>query len=162
MENHLPEIAARHPRLFENGQAPQWSYVLPGWASLLEQLCVNLEAALPPGRRLRVVQVKEKFGGLRFYYDLVRRDGRVEDVYYHEEDETEATKAARALDRAADAGLAEALMKIKQAAENKSQELCEGCGCPSEVRREGWHTTMCPACLAAVRAEREAEREGQS
>ena len=130
MKNHLREIAARYPRLFENGVAPQWSYVFPGWSDLVEQLCADLDAALPPGQGLRVVQVKEKFGGLRFYYHV---------------------------DAAGD--LANALTKIKAEAENRSFKMCEGCGVASAVRLHGgWYTTLCPACLAVVRAERAAER----
>ena len=39
----------------------------PGWWPLLRDLCIKLER-IETTRRIHVSQVKEKFGGLRFYF----------------------------------------------------------------------------------------------
>lgn len=39
-----------------------------GWFDLIHKLCVDISSLNPP-ENFRVVQVKEKFGGLRFYVD---------------------------------------------------------------------------------------------
>lgn len=38
-----------------------------GWYDLLYKLCEDIEAAEPP-EDFKIEQIKEKFGGLRFYY----------------------------------------------------------------------------------------------
>ena len=53
---------------------------LPGWLNLIDELCRTLQIHLdshPDVPQVDVLQVKEKFGGLRFYYsggDSVCRD----------------------------------------------------------------------------------------
>ena len=42
--------------------------IASGWENLVRALCRNLQE-LPQGERLQAVQVKEKFGQLRFYLD---------------------------------------------------------------------------------------------
>ena len=41
-----------------------------GWYSLIDELCFNIDRVLTGNPKLRfcVTQIKEKFGGLRFYY----------------------------------------------------------------------------------------------
>src|SRR5260370_38580090 len=39
-----------------------------GWRDLLERACARIEAALVEGGTFRVLQIKEKFGALRFYW----------------------------------------------------------------------------------------------
>jgi hypothetical protein len=48
-----------------------WFSCMTGWAPLLDQLAAKLEDELTrqPDKTFRVVQIKEKFGGLRFYAD---------------------------------------------------------------------------------------------
>lgn len=47
---------------------PCWSYLPPGWHNLVTQLHTNLVQVAPD---YRIDQVKEKFGGLRFYTNIV-------------------------------------------------------------------------------------------
>lgn len=63
------ELIAKHPRLLTNVACGV--YVGDGWCPMLDVLCRGIEnhcdrakVALPT-----VAQVKEKFGGLRFYVD---------------------------------------------------------------------------------------------
>lgn len=93
-----------------------WS-VGPGWHPIVRPLldmAKKIEGA-------QVVQVKEKFGGLRFYVH------------------TPASDAAAALMEAIDK--AEALSNV----------TCEDCGAPGKhVSPRGWIRTLCPACEAKV------------
>jgi hypothetical protein len=62
-----------HPTLFHPpADAPERAQGYPtcegGWHGLLERLCVRIEAALAEGETIQVVQIKEKFAGLRFYW----------------------------------------------------------------------------------------------
>jgi hypothetical protein len=92
-----------------------------GWAPLLRELY----AVMPPG--VRVTQVKEKFGGLRFYY------GWAETSPY-------------------DAVVGKAWETLVQHAETRSYRTCETCGAAGHVRPHGWVTTLCDACDLALHA----------
>lgn len=80
-----------------------------GWNSLIDPLVEELN-------RLngRVLQIKEKFGGLRFYYTL---------AHNHPEAERFSQKVATA--------------------EILSFEICEVCGQPGTLRAGGWIRTLC-------------------
>ena len=82
----------------------------PGWADIVGPLWDMCKAQQPT---IDVVQVKEKFGGLRFYIGGVSRD-KYDGVY-------DAINAAEAL----------------------SYLTCEDCGAPGEPREGGWIRTLC-------------------
>jgi len=69
-ENLLPILRNRYPEFFSSAPLREIG-CLPGWLDLIDELCRTLKShldthpELPP---LQVRQVKEKFGGLRFYY----------------------------------------------------------------------------------------------
>lgn len=69
-ENLLPVLCDRYPEFFCSAPLREIA-CLPGWLNLIDELCCTLKThmdahpELPP---LKVRQVKEKFGGLRFYY----------------------------------------------------------------------------------------------
>src|SRR3546814_1383225 len=68
----LDALPAQYPRLFPRGPL-HWGFeVGDGWSDIIVALCARINALLEesPGASLCVKQVKEKFGGLRFYYDL--------------------------------------------------------------------------------------------
>ena len=78
--NWREDLIKRCPRLFPE-PVPWGLDVGDGWQSLLEELCVGLEEHLKTlphqmllnddGTRMRIVaQVKEKYGGLRFYTSI--------------------------------------------------------------------------------------------
>ena len=82
----------------------------PGWADIVRPLWDMCKAQRPP---IDVVQVKEKFGGLRFY-----TGGGPQDKYD---------------------GVYDAI----NAAEVLSYLTCEDCGAPGEPREGGWIRTLC-------------------
>lgn len=69
MDTWLSILLQKHPRIFA-GKEPSWSDLPEGWYRLLDALCTAIESSMTEDqlRDFRVTQVKEKFGGLRFYY----------------------------------------------------------------------------------------------
>lgn len=87
----------------------------PGWDDILIKLDERLSKCDPD---YRIVQIKEKFGSLRFYYhsDKPVDDRRLMDMYV-------------------------------QAAEVKSYIICEFCGDKGSLRTElMWKKTLCDRC----------------
>lgn len=95
-----------------------------GWYELLKSLSEHLT------RRdvdVEVHQVKEKFGGLRFYHGGVQA-----------EEERDSYMAMGAI----------------QQAEEMSRHVCEDCGAPAELRDTGWYRTLCDECWSEEKARR--------
>lgn len=116
----LPNL---YPKLFPRGPLPWGFEVSDGWSELVAILCARIDSILREahGARMQVVQVKEKFGALRFYY-------RLEGV---------------------DASTSAAIREAVTLAEAASTHICEQCGCPGEHRTGGgWFVTLCAACSA--------------
>jgi len=82
-----------------------------GWFKLIDELSGKLEQY-----RVVAAQVKEKFGGLRFYLESC--DSEIYDI----------------------------VNELINNAEHKSYEICETCGSPGSLRRGGWMTTACDKC----------------
>ncbi|MBV6272161.1 hypothetical protein KVP09_04400 [Alcaligenaceae bacterium CGII-47] len=121
----LDALPATYPRLFPKGPVPWGFAVSDGWGHLIETLCARLDTILQdaPGASIEVIQVKEKFGALRFYYSV-----------HHADDSTE-----------------QALRQAVDLAARASAHICERCGRPSELTsNDGWYSTVCPACRSAT------------
>jgi hypothetical protein len=109
-----------HPDLFHAPAArpeaaPGYPNCEGGWRDLLERVCDRIEAALVEGSAFRVLQIKEKFGTLRFYWS-----GDVSDVANANIDEAIALAVAR------------------------SACTCEICGAEGRLySRGGWLVTAC-------------------
>jgi hypothetical protein len=82
-----------------------------GWYKILDELSAKLE---PLG--VVALQVKEKFGGLRFYIGPVSKEHS--DEVYAAIDEASTT----------------------------STKTCERCGKPGKVRGSGWVKVLCDEC----------------
>lgn len=96
------------------------SYVGSGWHQLLDNLINDIQQALKrtPERRLQVLQVKEKFGGLRFYVG-----------YEYDGDNTPK--------------LEEDIGQVIRQYEDKSYSICEVCGQPGKPNYDGWIKVFC-------------------
>jgi hypothetical protein len=114
------DLIEAHPGLFHPpAGAPEAAEGYPdceeGWRDLLERACDRIEAALEDGV-FRVVQIKEKYGTLRFYWD------------------GELSPEAEAKVREAIA-----LAVVRSAC------TCEICGAEGRLySRGGWLATACP------------------
>ena len=90
-----------------------------GWRDIVCDLVDALIERLEPGK-WHLLQIKEKFGTLRFYYQL---------------------------DNAVGEETAQIVDKLVQVAEGKSSETCETCGKPgSERDNHRWIKTLCDVC----------------
>ena len=66
----LPTLRQRYSRLLKDAQLKEIA-CLPGWLGLLDKLCKALELHMKAHSNitpLKVVRIKEKWGGLRFNY----------------------------------------------------------------------------------------------
>ena len=112
MDYKLAKLDARWPHWFKN------CYVScgPGWFDLLWDLCEKIER-LDPGPDFEIRDVKEKFGGLRFYISAVHQDK------------------------------ADAVYALIDEAEQRASITCDTCGLPGETRYDrGWILTLCDTC----------------
>ena len=152
------EFMSRFPILFQNRKKPMtqtcmcWGIECPkGWWHILDQLCTvlefhNMEFVKNYGVAIVADQVKEKFGTLRFYYDVrpVDENGIVK----YEPDELPTDKDRQRmivmdyLEMLADQYIREA--------EALTETTCADCGIPLEednmVETKGWITYICKEC----------------
>ena len=146
-----------------HGLYAPWSGVGDGWVPIVDRLITDLEAM---GWRGQVRQVKEKFGGLRFYYPthwstppgLCPACAAVVEAgpYWLLADLCDRCRplaeASQAEDRQRwplfDARVAEA--------EREAWRTCEVCERPGRSNRVGWITTLCPEHRRAERTRRRA------
>lgn len=124
-----------------------------GWYNLINELCENV-TTLIGDRPIKVTaaQVKEKFGGLRFYYDIdspytfmnkvnhiISRamfKVRLGILYWKIVDFRK--KFYRSID--------EKISDAIRDGEWKSYDTCELCGEPGKTRGRGWVSTQCEKC----------------
>ena len=83
-----------------------------------------------PGFRVRVEQIKEKFGGLRFY--VVCYSNKAPKNEYDEPSILDSHLSLR-----------EAVYSIISEAEEKASITCETCGMPGTTKGTGWIKTSC-------------------
>jgi hypothetical protein len=111
-------------------ETPQPTYVVPsgytremalesvgkGWASFIHDIFDRLEALNRPD--IRIIQVKQKFGGLRIYLN---------GVYFDDEHEGEAAEFERYVFQR----------------QKESFYTCETCGNPGTLRSGNHYQTLC-------------------
>ena len=124
------DVMERHLGMFEHLFRPP--DCADGWAPFIEKLMTDIERVLEgldeadsKDIGFEVHQIKEKFGGLRFY-----------------------AEAAVPKPRELSPGLSDAVDRINELiaeAESNSFTICEKCGEPGELRMEGrsWIRTLC-------------------
>jgi hypothetical protein len=119
-------LMQKYPSVFKNSDL-NVEYSLPsGWFKIMDDLCSELSVILDKERKINPettdtplfvpLQIKEKFGGIRFYYMI----------------NTENNDLVRTVQRLIDS------------AEDKSYTVCEVTGKPGELCKNGWHfKTLC-------------------
>lgn len=89
-----------------------------GWFQIIHDFCEKAK-----GSGILFVQIKEKFGGLRLYYDFVNDKGLNYSLS------------------------ADDLMKLSDKAEEESYHICEICGKDAVLCQRGyWLKTLCSDC----------------
>jgi hypothetical protein len=104
----------RFPNMFSQ---PYGGFAVgPGWWSIIESLCGNIQHYITWKNKesevvaqVVVAQIKEKFGGLRFYYS----------------------------------GGDDTIDGMVRMAESWASNACEECGVPGKSRTGGWIKTLC-------------------
>jgi hypothetical protein len=111
------ELKARHPDMFQHLISE--IECSAGWFPLLDDLMTKLEqslSTLDDDFDFRVLQIKEKFGGLRFYAKT-KGDWVSPRSIWHQ---------------------------LIEEAETKSYTICEICGAPGKLRKDRpWIRTLC-------------------
>jgi hypothetical protein len=121
-KENTKKLAEKYPTVFQElGGHPTetcmaWGIAVgDGWYNIIDELCQTLEK-----HGVVAAQVKEKFGGLRFYTNSIR-NGKTEAEY------NEVQTAIRL-------------------AEEKAYRTCEYCGKPGERRGGSWIKVLCDEC----------------
>lgn len=148
----------------------RWISCDAGWYPIICRLDREIASIIP---EYQINQVKEKFGGLRFYYRLpqiVPPDGPGPDVpadlnetqmeQYRKDLEGWSTRVVaylkteegQAVREAMDAR-AEQVRELVRRAEEEATRTCEGCASPGVMYRtrssSPWLKTLCPRCAAS-------------
>lgn len=126
-------MCEKFPKIFAQRHLPMtetcmcWGFdVGPGWYELIHDLCVKLQTIeRSSGLEIQALQVKEKFGTLRFYFHVGLGEGIV-------------------LDEPVVKIWSDIVFDLVNNAESKSAYTCETCGEWAKVRDDyGWLRTLC-------------------
>lgn len=128
------EIVRDYPCWFEPypSGAPREAFDVScnsGWFPMLRQLLKDIQATGVKPRELRILQIKEKFGGLRFYFSC---ENTIEKEVYDQ------------------------IQQLVDKAEEASYNICEDCSATEDVQTNGtpyWLRSLCPKCRNARMAE---------
>lgn len=134
----LEELIAAHPKLFRGSEPAVPSYVPEGWYEIVDQLCCDIEALVAPEpERIEVRQIKEKFGGLRFYFAWDRDADLFLDLHGDGGIRTLVTEAHGPQ-------VMTGIRALVTAASERSEQTCQRCGAPGTLTtRGGWVSTLC-------------------
>lgn len=131
-----------------------------GWYTLLDELCSQLQHYEKTYGILTIAaQVKEKFGGLRFYVDsdydpthmkCYKRNGTWHHTWIKNGD-VKLRKPERDFDVDRIHNEIQGMISF---AESFSYHICEHCGLPGSANEVGWISTLCDKC----RTQREKEQ----
>ena len=139
----IDTLVARFPRLFHGRQPRVWSDLPPGWAEVAGQLFTDLDAMLDDdaARTFEVVQIKEKFAGLRVYWQLGNEQTTVVDIH--------GSGSVPRVDKgpAKPTALFDRIRaRVRQAGE-QAATTCQHCGNGgASAGGSGWIVTLCEAC----------------
>lgn len=129
------QLLEKYPKIFRQKDLPLtqtamcWLFECgDGWYKILDMLCLQLQWDVDKNGypQIEATQVKEKYGGLRFYYITLASDK--EDKW-----------------RERHCGAIDGMVSF---AEYLSEETCEDCGTMENVSQtKGWITTLCKNCI---------------
>ena len=139
----IDALVARFPRLFRSKHPRVWSDLPQGWTELADQLFADLDAMLDDdaARRFEVVQIKEKFAGLRVYWALGEEQTLVMDIL--------SARATQRVDQtpAEPSPLFDRIAARVRLAGEESATTCQRCGnSGATAGGSGWIVTLCETC----------------
>jgi hypothetical protein len=146
------DLKKRYPRLFlayRDVPGPSVGYPR-GWTSFINELFDAIDKLLSDtqAKSFRIEQIKEKYGGLRFYYSIA---GKL--ATFNLDIQIPGAGRARLKNTtpASDAFPIAALDKLIADAEKRSEVTCFFCGVAGSERDDGWIYVACDACAAQRR-----------
>jgi len=120
---NLQRLIEAHPTLFRGAPPTVHSELPAGWYDLVHVLCLGIEEILGEDcPEFQVKQIKEKLGGLRFYFALSGSEDFYIDVHSEDGFETIIKRAA-----SAPAKMASIRQLVELACEG-SRATCQMCG----------------------------------
>lgn len=142
-EKRVAALKQRFPYQFR-GMPYYMVSIDPGWIEVIEEACARIDAALTESEKqiFRWLQIKEKFAGLRLYWeggplhvDFMHPEGRM----HFEVDPTEPPRLSEAIRKE--------IAQIIAEAAGRAETLCQVCGKPGQLRQRenGWMITACDA-----------------
>ena len=124
-----------------------------GWYNLIDELCENVTTIIGNKPiKVTATQVKEKFGGLNFYYVLEGPETFMSNISYMFRTAMFKTKLEKLYWKIIDfrkkiyRTTEEKISDAISDGEYKSYETCEICGEPGKPRGSGWISTECEKC----------------
>lgn len=163
MKKELDEkLTTKHPIIFKDRHGDMsrtslcWGYPGSGWYDLINKLCFDIEKIMEKNNVIvTAVQVKEKFGGLRFYVDISDSDKKETFLELFENIISKFLYKHRLgkwywrlihFRQWFYMTSYEKIHKLINAAEHKSYTICEKCGDIGKQRGGGWIVTLCDTC----------------
>lgn len=151
-------LRSKYPRLFRKGISRYDFSIYNGWFEIIDQLCADITKEmdkLPFCAYFQVDQVKEKFGGLRFYYSGPNFDTfEFNGIYLFIWNMIAwCLRWNKQLETAR-----HTINNLVSAAEKQCWKVCEDCGAPGSRGGIGWIKTLCDDCQESL--EREAIQRG--
>ena len=138
----IRQLVAEHPALFRGEPPYVWSFVTGGWYPIVDELCSEIEVLLGPSgcADFSVVQVKEKFASLSFYYRYPAEE-TPDQPSILAADGVQRLRSGAALDVE---GNRAKLRTLVDHADERCAATCQRCGAPGHRRNlGGWLATLC-------------------
>lgn len=140
--NEIKLLKLRFPYMFEGRNIG--ISIARGWGDLFVKLCVDIDRALGPDKQgFHWVQVKEKFGSARFYWEMKGGSpGLKIDII----SETGHVTSLVGLDKGKKpSSISEQVDALVDAASRKTHRLCIVCGEPGTVNNDDpYILVLCP------------------
>lgn len=127
------KLIDKHRALFPDATEASFSCG-PGWWAALDRTFTRFEELMAeyPDFKIRIAQIKEKFGDLRMYIRIHHED--VEPYAYND----------LLPEQIVPGQLSASARAAVTTAENETHGKCEVCGEPGEHDHAGWTKTLCP------------------
>jgi len=155
-------LVRRYPCLYKDyGKSPKesgmaWGFSCgDGWFSILTELSEKIDA-IDKKNVVVADQVKEKFGGLRFYYHIDGKNQNYDSIRFKIRSwfynnifyklPYKLRDILSAIRKFFYKNLDEKIDELINMAEKQSFKICELCGEPGDAKGGGWISTLCVKC----------------